>query len=327
MGLLLAVYGFVVVVDPWGMLPLSPPWSRAVISTNARFSFPALARDPAFDSALIGTSTTRLLQPDVLDATIGGHFVNLAMNAATAWEQAQMLALFTRTHPAARTLILGLDSSWCTLSPERGTGRPFPEWMYVGSPWRGYREMATLYAVQEAANQFAVLVGWKRERYGRDGYTTFLPPDRLYDPARVAATFAQWGPAPATPAAPGVQYRLPALDLLSERLAALPPDTRAVLFFTPNHISEHGVPGSAAAGLWQACKQQVAQIAGGRPGTTVVDFMIDSAVTRDMGHYWDPLHYRAPVAAWLMQQLAAAASGRPVVDGVVLQGGQQGPRR
>ena len=58
--------------------------------------------------------------------------------------------------------------------------------MYEGSLWRGYREMFNLYAVQEAGQEFGILIGIKRQVYGSDGYTSFVPPDSEYDPARVA---------------------------------------------------------------------------------------------------------------------------------------------
>ena len=314
LGFFLFVYAFVAVVDPWGVLPLSPPLPRVPISTNARFSFPALARSQTFDAAIFGTSTTRLLRPALLDGMFGARFVNLAMNSATAWEQSRMLALFTRTHPAARMVVIGLDSAWCTEVPQRTSGRPFPDWMYTGSPWRGYREIATLYAVQEAANQFAVLVGMKRRRYGLDGYTDFLPDDRLYDPARVAVRFAEWGPAPNLPAGPSSAHVFPALSMLAERLAALPAETRKLLFFTPSHISQQGEPGSDIAALTAACKRAVAVIASGVPGVKVVDFLIPSPITRARDNYWDPLHYRVPIASRIMRDLLAASEGETSED-------------
>jgi hypothetical protein len=314
MGFFLFVYVFVAVVDPWGVLPLSPPLPRVPISTNARFSFPALARSPAFDAAVFGTSTTRLLRPAILNGLFGAHFVNLAMNSATAWEQSRMLALFAHAHPAARMVIIGLDGAWCNMAPQESSGRPFPRWMYAGSPWRGYREVANLYAVQEAANQFAVLVGMKRPRYGLDGYTDFLPDERLYDPVRVAQIFAQWGPAPDIPTIPGAVHVFPALSMLAKDLAALPAGTRKLLFFTPSHVDLQGNPGSDIAAVNAACKSAVASIAAGAPGTEVVDFLIPSPITRDRDNYWDPLHYRVPIADRIMRDLAAASQGRPSED-------------
>ncbi|MEJ1976061.1 MAG: hypothetical protein WDN49_08055 [Acetobacteraceae bacterium] len=254
----------------------------------------------------------------VLNRVFGARFVNLAMNAATAWEQSQMLALFARTHPAARVVVVGLDSVWCSESPERTTGRPFPTWMYSGSRWRGYREIANLYAVQEAANQFAVVIGMKRQRYGSDGYTDFLPDDRLYDPARVAVRFAQWGPAPNIPAAPDAPHVFPALPMLAEGLAALPASTRKLLFFTPSHIDQQGLPGSDIAASAAACKRAVTQIAATVPGTVVVDFLIPSPITRERDNYWDPLHYRVPIADRIMRDLAEASRGQVSEDDRVL---------
>ena len=178
------LYGFVIIVDPWDTLPLSPNLPRVPISTNARFSFPALARSPNFDSVVLGDSTARLLQPAALDPGFDARFANLAMNSATAYEQSRMLELFLRHHPEPRVVIVAIDQAWCNPELQRYTPRPFPEWMYRRNLWPAYLHMLTPYAVQEAANQFAVMVGWKRRRYGLDGYTSFVPPDSAYDTAR-----------------------------------------------------------------------------------------------------------------------------------------------
>jgi len=297
------LYGFVVLVDPWDVLPLSPPLPRVPISTNARYSFPALARSPRFDSVILGTSTARLLQPAQLDPLFGAHFANLAMNSATAYEQTRLLQVFLRTHPQPRAVIIGLDAQWCGAQLEKYTPRPFPEWMYERSTWRGYREMLTPYAVQEAANQFAVVLGLKRRRYGLDGYTSFVPDDAAYDRARVDAAFARWPPTDATAAAPNAQYAFPAHALLRDALRSLPAGTRKILFFAPYHISQQGASGSGTAAWWAACKHSAARIAA-ETGAEALDFMIPSAITRDRDHYWDPLHYRIGVAQHLAEGLA-----------------------
>ena len=302
-GAVLAVlYAFVAVVDPWDTLPLSPPLPRVPISTNARFSFPALARDPRFDAAVLGTSTARLLQPAQLDPLFRARFANLSMNSATAWEQTRMLQVFLQAHPRPCAVLVGLDAEWCGPAAPRITGRPFPEWMYGASPWRGYREILTPYAVQEAANQFAVMVGLKRQRYGSDGYTPFVPDDAAYDPARVDAAFARWPPTDPAPAG-NDRFEFPAHALLRDALGAVPPGTRTVLFFVPYHISRHGGAGTREAARWAACKADAAAIARAA-GAELLDFMRPSPVTQDRSNYWDPLHYRVPVAAWLARALA-----------------------
>ncbi len=291
-------------VDPWDSLPLSPPLPRVPITSNARFSMPALARLPRFDSAVVGSSSSRLLRPQRLNALLGGHFVNLAMNAATAWEQTQLLAVFARSHKQARTVIWGLDTAWCTLAPQRLTGREFPAWMYGSSRWSGYLHIANVFALQEAVKQAAVMLGLKRPPYGEDGYTSFVPPDNQYDPARVAAAFARWGVPPDIPKL-DQRHDIPTLPMLRDALATLPAQTRKILFFTPAYVSQQGEAGSDYAAMLANCKAEVTKFARSLPGTEVLDFMIPSPITTSTADYWDPVHYRIPIADRLMADLAA----------------------
>ena len=320
-GLLLAVYAFICTVDPWDVLPLSPPLPRVPISTNARFSFPALARSPRFDSVVIGTSTARLLRPTALDPVFQARFANLAMNSATAWEQARLLGVFARSHPDARAVVIGLDAEWCGPTIVRTTPRPFPEWMYAANPWRGYLEVLNLYAVQEAASQFAVMVGLKRPRYGLDGYTPFVPPDAQYDPVRVAAAFARWGPPDEQPVPdppPGASTSaFPAHAMLRDALLGLPAGARAVLFWAPYHVGRQGLPESGTARRWTACKSAIEQAVAGT-GAVVADFMRPTGITQDASNYWDPLHTRVAIADRVVEGLRAALDGRETPDFALL---------
>nr|WP_321986090.1 hypothetical protein [uncultured Lichenicoccus sp.] len=304
-------YLFVVLVDPWGMLPLHLPIARVPISTNARYSFPALATDPKFDAVIIGTSTSRLLRPAVLDAPFNAHFANLAMNAATAWEQERLLLLFTRTHPHARAVVTGLDASWCLAGPAspRLTGRPFPAWMYGGTRWRGYGQMLSLYALQEAANQAAAALGLKRRPYGADGYTNFLPPDAAYDAARVEAIFRSWGHVDDTPAGPA-PIELPYMTGLAALLGRLPPDAVKLLYFPPITDETMGVVGSRTRASWDACKRLAITAAGRTPNSIVLDFAQSDAITLAHSNFWDPLHYRIGIANQVMQDMAASLSDK-----------------
>ncbi|MBB2203778.1 hypothetical protein [Gluconacetobacter takamatsuzukensis] len=306
------VYLFVVTVDPWDMLPLSPPWHRIPISTNARYSMPALAVSPRFDSAMIGTSTGRLLQPAVLAPLFGAHFVNLAMNNASAWEQDRILRLFLRHHPAPRAVLVGIDVAWC-LADQHGLSapnRPMPDWMYAGSPWRGYAEMMNLYAVQEAANQFMWLIGHKQQRFGSDGYTSFVPPDSLYDPRRVDAIFRSWRFNPARAQGPAPPPA--SIPFLTRLLDAIPTDTTKILWFPPTAREQQGLPGSRIAAARAACRVAIAAVARATPHAMAIDFEIPGPIADTRANFWDPLHYRQSVAHMVMADLAAAATGRDV---------------
>jgi len=65
--LVAGLFLFVLLVDPYDSLWFSPPLDRAPASQNQRYSYPALARDPQFDSLVIGNSTVAMLRPDKLN--------------------------------------------------------------------------------------------------------------------------------------------------------------------------------------------------------------------------------------------------------------------
>ena len=50
------------------------------------------------------------------------------MNAATAYEQSRLMAVFRTAHPAASVVIVGLDISYCMPgeAQQKFTPRPFP---------------------------------------------------------------------------------------------------------------------------------------------------------------------------------------------------------
>lgn len=319
----LAIALFVALVDPFDTLPLSPAAHRWPVATDARYSFPALARSKRFDSAVFGTSTSRLLRPTALDSAFGAHFANLAMNSATPFEQSQLMDVFRRAHPDARMVMVGLDIVWCVTGDtyQKLTPRPFPYWMYGPNRWLGYLHLLNLYAVQEAGQQFGILIGIKDPVYGRDGYTSFVPPDNTYDPARAEIHLQNWG-GPAIPpgvrAGPPTEWRYPALETLRADLARLPPSTRKVLFFVPyNHVLLPA-PGSDAAAVWNECKRRVGELSATVPNMLVVDFMRPSPITDNDRNYWDPLHYRIGIADRLVQDLAAAANAEGGPDDAIV---------
>jgi hypothetical protein len=319
----IVIYAFVALVDPFDSLALSPPMQRGLVASNQRFAYPSAARSEQFDSAVFGTSTSRLLRPDLLDKELGGHFANLAMNAATPYEQARLMQVFRSAHPAARTIVVGLDLSYCVTgnSEELLTPRTFPAWLYEDNAgWRGYREMFNLYAVQEAGQQFGVLIGLKRPFYDTNGYTDFLPPDGDYDAARVAKYMQLSGifiPPGARDGAPA-DWRYPAIERLGTVIAPFADNTRKVLYFVPYSRKIMPAPDSAGDAVWRECKRRVVALAERTPSTLVLDFMQPTPITDDVNNYWDGLHYRHEIADRVVRDLAAAEQGAASPDYVRL---------
>jgi len=318
-GAVALVYAFVVLVDPFDTLPIAWPADRPPVASNARFAFPALARSPKFDSALFGTSTSRLLRPAAIDPLFGTRLVNLSMNDATVHEQLMMMRVFLRAHPSPRLFMLGLDVRWCVTGTDyqRYTGRPVPAWMYGDNRWAGLAHMLNLHAIETAGQMFGILAGLRPETYGRDGYTRFVPDDAAYDRAKVARNIAAAGPMipPGPRAGPPATWRYPALDDLRPILSAIPPATRVVLFFVPYHQVLQPAPGSDDAAAWRECKRRVAALGRG----TVVDFMFISPITAEADHYWDPLHFTTGIADRLAQGLGRAERGEASDDYRVLR--------
>ena len=313
-------YGFVLLVDPYDTLPISLDFEREPISTNQRFSFPALAAKPRFDSAIIGTSTTRLLQPSQLNGLFDGAFVNLSMNSATTYEQFRIFKLFVRHHPAPKHVIFGIDREWCsTKVMPKFTFRPFPPWLYDENRWNDLLYLFNFKAVEQAGRQFARLIGLREPKYGLDGYTNFLPPKAEYDIEKARSNlYGPQGPrshqAIAPPqdnyAAARRALVFPQHARMQAMLASLPDTTTKVLLFIPYHHINQPQPGSLADAVWQECKTRLTAMLPAGGNNHALDFMIPSAITERDENYWDPLHFSVEIADRLATMIKAGVTER-----------------
>lgn len=314
------LFAIILLLDPYGISPIRLPLARAIMDINQRYMYPQLARSSAFDSVVIGTSTSRLLDPRALNAAFGGRFANLAMNAGTAWEQTELAKLYLRHNPSPETFILGIDEMWCLKGRDvpRVTFRGFPEWMYDDNRWNDLPEVFNLKTLEIAGRVAAFQVGLAPERIRGDGYEVFTPPEASYDLARARRHI--WRDRPSGKVEPENPPKLlsdadmdalhfPAIVWLDELLVLLPPQTRRLLVYMPLHIAQQPTPGSRNAAEIEACKARIDVIASRRKAR-VVDFAIHSPVTREDSNYWDPLHYRLPIADRIIDGMKRAmASG------------------
>lgn len=125
-GALGIAYLFVLVIDPYNALGWSPGWERRPVDERHRYFAPGLARMARFDSAVLGNSTAMLLKPNLLNAQLGGTFVNLGMPSATPYEQLRLLDVFLDSRSTLETVLFGIDGSWCYAH------EPFPAFSGVG---------------------------------------------------------------------------------------------------------------------------------------------------------------------------------------------------
>lgn len=311
------IYLLVLIIDPYDSVSFSPDWQRFPVSRSSRHFNAVLARESRFDSAVVGTSTSMLLRPAELDRVFGGAFANLAMPAASAYEQQRLLEVFRRRHTRVATLLLGLDAVWCMPdgAPKFVPGRaknPFPEWLFDDNPWNDLPPL-TVKTLQHAHIQLRALLGLKIKHPLRpDGYqdiSKFLYKqndaehirERIYagEKLRLSRTQADSNPA-----------LYPDLDQLAEILAGYPTQTLKVLFFSPSHYFHQPEPESDQEVYWHGCKAKAARIGERLPNTVVLDFMIRSRITTADEHFLDGYHYTKPIAAELVQLLYQGARER-----------------
>lgn len=323
--------GFVVAMDPFGLRISAGLAARPLMDLNQRFMYPQLVRSGAFDSGVFGTSTMRLLDPAILSRSVGGRFANLAMNAATPWEQVEMARLFARTVPAAKAVIWGVDHTWCepdaTSPAKRLTPRPFPPWLYDGAGWFDGLRQLNLTTLEIAARLLGYQMGLLPERIRGDGYEVFTPPEASYDLAQarghlyagsagVARDMTPLSPPETVSEVQRRDWRFPALDWLDAALAAFPGETVRMIVLPPTHFASLPREGSADAQRYDACKAALRELAG-RRNASIVDYAHGSSLTRNDENYWDPLHFRLRIARRVEAELAAVLRGSAVAsDGV-----------
>ena len=312
--------GLIVLMNPFGNLPIRALGAHVIMDTNDRYQFPAIVRTGNFDSGVFGTSSSKLLDPAWLERAFGGRFANLAFNDGRAWEEYQLALLFLRTVPRPGTLLFGIDWVWCAADADvsRITRRGFPPWIYDEDPWNDWRYILNWRSVETAARQLANRAGLLPARFPANGFDVFVPPESAYDAAKARQYVWRSRASPIVPLNPAyvvtdqdrARWQYPALAWLDELAAKAPAGTRIIFAFMPAHVAGQLQPGSEEAAREAECKARMADIAT-RHGAHFVDFKIASPITTEDANYWDTLHYRLPIAQRIVEGIArAVATGK-----------------
>ncbi|MFZ5692496.1 MAG: hypothetical protein ACOY5F_14705 [Pseudomonadota bacterium] len=323
-GGLAVVYLFITLIDPYHAVPFSLRMERPIVSISQRYMYPQIVRSGRFDGVVVGSSTARLIDPEILNPEFGRRFANLSMDSMTAWEQHQLVSLFQREVGAPKALIIGLDGVWCAANADRHriTQAGFPEWLYDTNRWNDVLYMLNSATLEIAVRLAANKLGLYRERLRSDGFGVFVPPEEQYDLKRAQSHIWQGRPREIVAQQPAVTLteadraalRFPALDYLREMLSALPPETEVVLAFMPVHVAAQPVPGTRAAAIEAECKARIVAIGKSR-GAVVADWRIPSEITTNDANYWDNLHYRLPIAHRIARDIAGPLRAGRETDG------------
>jgi hypothetical protein len=292
--------------------------------------YPQILRTGRYDSIVVGTSTSRLLDPAALGRVFGGHFTSLAIPSATALEQVWVIDYFRRTVAAPKALVIGLDHEWCYRDSSarlkesaNARERDFPVWAFDENRWNDLLYLLNSPTLEVAGRTVGRLLGKVPEKLREDGFEVFVPPESAYDLARARFNISGPGaphlavvpPPRELSAAERNAMEFLALPWLDDSLAAFPDTTRKVLLFPPVHANAIPVSGSYGEAREAECRRRVTAIAR-RRGATLVDWRIVSPLTTEDSHFWDSLHVRLPVAYGLIDDLAHIINeGRESPDG------------
>ena len=314
-----AVLLLIAIVDPYGIFPIAPHLDRRSVSSNRNFSVAGLARKRDYDSAIVGSSIINEFRPGDLDVAIGGRFVNLSIWGGNAWQQSLAAEAFSRNHPDARTMLVGLDNFWCvgggTPNPPAAQFRPR---MYDSSALRALLALFGTVALSATWEELDYLSGRAQSRVGPDGYESYLPPVDQFVPSQVRNRIYGDPAGKPVPELDPEQIRqqisamkLPNMVYLNDIGRQLPPSTTLVLYFTPYHTYVQHSNGPGFAAMFEACKRATVEFARRRPNTLVLDFMIPSELTRNDANYWDGVHVSWPTAQRLAGVIGSAMRGEP----------------
>ena len=258
------------------------------------------ARDPQFDSAILGNSTGQLLQPAELDKITGKHFVQLVAPGADPRGDLAILDFFVRHHQIIGALVVVIDLPWCQDILPPLPQDAFPYWLYQGGAFRYLGNLFTWPAIDRAVQRIAISRG-ARKSVRADGYWSY---EETWPPGAKHPAVIE--PAKAPPFEGRIIDTFPYATLLANAIAGLPRDVPVVLMMPPNFFTIVPAGGSRDAARHEACKRAYRSIVAGRPNSNLIDYRIDNALTRDPTNFVDLVHYRAVIARKLEQGIAAS---------------------
>jgi hypothetical protein len=296
----LLVLGVMIAVDPYdsgrfGLLGIEGVADKTEVTANA-----SRARDPQFDSAVIGNSTGQRLNPSELSQATGQHFVQLTTPGADPRGQLAILDFFIRHHPRIGTLVAAVDGTWCTHDLALHLRNPFPFWLYGESTLAYAGRLFSWRAVNHAYQRIMIGRGLQK-RIVPDGFFNY---EDVFPREKHPIVPPQQEPAPAFTGK--VSDAFPVAALLERTVKRLPADASVVVLMPPIFYAIIPQPGSADAAERDACKAAFKRIVAGRPHSNFIDYRIDNALTRDPLNFVDVIHYREKIAQRVQEGIVAS---------------------
>jgi hypothetical protein len=300
--LLTAVFNFglytsLLIIDPYSTGRFALTQRVDTASDDYRLSRVGIARDQRFNAALIGASSSHVLDPQVIGQATGWRVAQLTVNGATPDDQLIVARAFERHHQEQTILLIFALDWWCSSYwGEIQVDRPVnvPTWLYEGSTSEYLAHILFPDSLVAAARRLQIWFGLAEPAARDDGHK--IVPDAwpqqdlsLISGPHDAPSNLHHGPEP-----------------LVRHIAGLASDTRVMLMFGPPYVRALPIEGSPADLSLTQCKRRFEDLAASRPNTGYLDLMTDNAITRNPDYFADGVHYW-PAAAKLVEQALVAA--------------------
>lgn len=314
-GIICALVAAIVVLNSFGNFPITR-FSQVFADNNQRYSYPSIVRSGEHQSAIFGTSSSRLLRPQDLEQEFGGKFANLSMDAATVWEQTQLASLFLRHVEKPETIILSLDKMiWCNQAADlhRNTFRLFPHSFYDENPFNDLSDIVNLELWDAIRKSVKMAAGSRNPYQDKDGFGDFTPGEDNYDAERAHAHIHEeplsLPDATLASSEEVLSLNFPALDWLSETLDLIPPETKTLIVHMPVNVMAQTAPGTRAEQAEKECVHRIQGIAQSH-SVPVFDMAFASPFTTNDLNYWDRMHYRLLLGEQIVKALGQAYRDR-----------------
>jgi hypothetical protein len=299
------LYVFILLVDPFGT-----GWFPALPMTGINDEDPRTAdvyraRDPQFDSAIIGNSTGQLLSPERLNRANGPNFVQLTIPGSGPREQLAVWRWFATHHNAVNAIVLIADPSWCTDDAGLPLLHPFPFWLY-SDRWFDYGiNIFSMRSLDRAVRRLKLVVGLQKPS-DPSGYSD-------YELGRIPSFSPEVRNLAAPEASPAPEFdfnqSFPAIDGLDHAIAALASTAAVIIVAPPVFFTALPKAGTQQAVRADACKRRLAEAVDGRRHSGFVDMFRDTSLTHNSANFMDDAHYRATVAKLIEARIAAILAG------------------
>lgn len=297
---LLLVLALMIVVDPYDSGKLGLLGIAGVNDRDTHTATASRARDPGFDSAIIGNSTAQMLDPAALSRMTGLRFAQLYLVGGSPREELAVLDFFLRHHRRVGALVIVADPWWCAHQRVEPPPGSFPYWIYADNTPAYAAKLISWPAIEHAFQRLAIGLGLHQ----RNEPTGF----RTYEDTWIPGTFREINrPRDPTPAASSVgREAFPEIALLDLAIKKLPVETAIVLAVPPTFYTTLAQPGTVHAKEREACNAALERVVAGRPHSNFINYRIDNALTRDPANFADFIHYRPGIAARMQEGIAAS---------------------